>query len=315
MLYISKTTRQLAFMLFLSVIAFGCGSKKQAEPVAAKLDDVIMTTMYPTTYMARRIAGGLIPVKCPLPMGADPIFWIPPRDTVEAYHRARLVVLNGAGYEKWVQSISIPESRIIDSADAFRDEFVTYELGVTHSHGPAGPHTHKGTDGHTWMDPNNAIEQARAIADAMKATWPEYANEFDSNLAELVADLRALDTELKDLTPKVESVKLLASHPAYNYIAKRYGWTITNLTLDPETGLDDEAKATIKSAIGEYAGPVILLWESQPAHTDEPTPWANVVFTPAELPGTGEKPIKPDYIDIMHANIQRLADALEQASG
>ena len=310
-----KQLRILIGAVAIALVVPACGSKKSPATNAPTLDNIILTTMYPTTFMARRIAGGTVPVDCPLPMGVDPIFWVPPRETVEAYHRAKLVVLNGAEYEKWVKSTSLPSSRVVDSAEGFRDSLIKFEHGVTHSHGPAGPHTHKGIDGHTWMDPVNAIAQARTIADAMKATWPEYDSQFDQNLTNLITDLRSLDAELKDLTPKLGQIRLIASHPAYNYIAKRYGWSITNLTLDPETGLDEETKAKVQAAIGDHAGPVILLWEAEPAHADEPTPWINVVFSPAELPGTGEDPIKPDYLDIMHANIRRLAEAIDQANG
>lgn len=292
----------------------GCNSEE--TPTAAvergATEDVVLTTFYPTAYFARRIAGGTVRVDCPVPEGEDPIFWQPDRTALERYQSARLVVLNGAEFEKWASTASLPSSRVVNSAAVFKDRYIKFDTGITHSHGAAGEHSHEGVDGHTWLDPMLAIEQARAIAEGMKRAWPEHAEAFDANFALLASDLTALDVSFQALTPRLAGVKLLASHPAYNYLAKRCGWTITNLDLDPGEGLNASAMEAIAEAIGDHEGQVILLWESEPSTDSEFTgTFENVLFSPAELPGTGPEPLSPDYLEIMRANIQRLEAALD----
>ncbi len=292
----------------------GCGSSEPDMAAQAKADtaeSVVLTTFYPTAYFARRISGGLVPVDCPVPEGEDPIFWQPDRSVLERYRNAKLVVLNGAEFEKWALNASLPSSRLVNSVSPFKSELIKFDSGVTHSHGPAGEHSHTGVDGHTWLDPNRAIAQAEEIAKGMSAAWPEHADAFAANLSELTQDLTEFDAAFKAITPRLAGVKLIASHPAYNYLAQRYGWAITNLTLDPEEGLTPEAMQQVAEAIGNHEGKTILLWESEPSEGGFTGGFVNIVFSPAELPGTGPDPISPDYLQIMRDNIDRLSAALE----
>lgn len=304
----------LVSVLGAGSLLVGCkenaGTNSQAAQ-ASWTEDAALTSFYPTAYLARRIAGGLVAVDCPVPEGEDPIFWQPSRADLERYRGARLVILNGAEFEKWATTASLPSSRVVRSADGFQDRFLTFDTGITHSHGAAGEHSHEGIDGHTWLDPFNAIDQAKSIERAMSSAWPEHAEAFTQNLAALEADLMTLDSAFKALTPRLAGVKLLASHPAYDYLAARYGWTIANLDLDPEVGLTEEAIAEVAHAIGDHEGRAILLWESEPSETTFEVPFASVVFSPAELAGTGPDEPAEDYLAIMRANIARLDAALE----
>lgn len=292
-------------------LAGGCGSETARE--ATTTEDVIRTTFYPTMWMASRIAGGLVPVECPVPAEADPIFHRPTVEQIARYQRARLIIVNGAEFEKWVSAAPLPRSRVVDSAAGFADEFITIE-GTTHSHGPSGEHTHEGTDGHTWLDPRNAIRQAEAIASAMSGAFPEHAGAFASNLAALRADLEGLDGSLTALTPALEGVVLLASHPAYNYVARRYGWSVTNLDLDPEAPLSAEALASVAEAIEDRGVRRVMLWESAPLEETAEAlrdrfGIASVVFSPCEMLSEEEIAGGADYLVVMRANIEGLRGA------
>lgn len=289
----------------------GCNESSPDAPAAA-LDDAVLTTFYPTHYFAQRIAGGLVPVRCPLPESEDPIFWQPDAEAMALYQNARLVITNGAEFEKWVAGAALPRARTIESLS--EDDLdatggpITME-STTHSHGPGGEHTHEGLDGHTWVSPDIAIVQARNIAEAMQAAWPDDAEAFDNNLATLIEDLEMLRTSLEDLTPSVQDYRLLASHPAYNYLIRDMGWSVTNLDLDPESEDMDAIVAGVRDVI-EGDKPVILLWEGQPtdairaALADE-LGVTSILFSPAE--GT---PKSGDYMDVMRANLDRLREAV-----
>ncbi len=69
--------------------------------------------------------------------------------------------------------------------------------GTSHRHGPEGEHTHKGIDGHTWLDPINAKIQAAAIRQAFAKKWPAHAESFERNFQSLVADLDCTGRGLK----------------------------------------------------------------------------------------------------------------------
>jgi zinc transport system substrate-binding protein len=288
-----------AFALILSITLASCGDKPSEHPAPPSDGKTVLTTFYPTQYFAERIAGDSLTVDCPVPEGADPIFWQPDRGSLQRYQAADLIIINGAQFEKWLATASLPESRIVDTAKSFEQDFIRYET-TTHKHGSAGEHSHDGIDGHTWLDPINAKVQAATIRQELAKRWPEHAAAFEKNFAELVADLDALDAACKEVDP---AQAILASHPAYNYIARRYGWRVTNVDLDPET-------LPAKDAIPAGHPAKVILWESMPrektiALLEKQHGLKSIVFSPAELKG------EEDYLATMHANIARLKEAQE----
>ena len=288
------------------------GCTEKAKPDSGPgTEEVVMTTFYPTTWMAQQLLQGQIPVRCPLPAGEDPVFWNPSREAIQEYQRARLIVTNGAALEKWTQSTSLPSSRIVETAKPLESEFIHFKT-ITHSHGPKGAHTHQGTDGHTWMDPVNAQLQARRLCDALIETWPDKAESLRRNLEALDKKLEALHSRLKTLTPRIAKVTLLCSHPAYNYLARRLGWTVHNFGLEPGEDLVAKDLETLKAA--RVPGrPTLLLWEAEPTAKSrkalDDLGITSVVFSPAESPSPDEAARGFDVL--MGENIDRLQQALK----
>ncbi len=295
------------------VLLVACGGETDSTTSSedeASSTPVVYTTFYPTTYLARRLAGDDAQVVCPLPADEDPIFWKPDEDTILAYQGADLIVVNGAEFEKWVLRASLPESRIVSTAEPFRDEWVTFEKAVEHSHGPSGKHAHEGVDGHTWLDPVLAKVQATQIASALKRRLPAATAAIDERLAALHRDLDGLDQGFRGLTEDYDGHAILASHPAYNYVAKRYGWRVVSLDLDPETMPSDEAFAEIQALLAETPARFIL-WESAPLERiakrfREELGLESIEFSPCETPPDGGV----DYLARMKTNLADVAPAL-----
>ncbi|MEO1859411.1 MAG: zinc ABC transporter substrate-binding protein, partial [Verrucomicrobiales bacterium] len=108
----------------------------------------------------------------------------------------------------------------------------------------------------------------------------------------------------------IEMPPAFASHPAYNYLARRYSWTIKNLDLVPDEILSEEQ---IK-IIGSYAKqkPMrLLLWESEPLaknieELETRLDIRSVVFSPCEMISQGSSQEEFDYLSRMNQNIDRL---------
>jgi len=306
----------LTALLLPLVLLSACGGEAGADDIARpELEDVVMTTFGPTTTFAERILGGLVPVVCPLPEGTDPVTWFPTRDVLERYQRARLVVVNGAEFERWVGHVSLAPSRLVDVSAGFEDRWLTYRT-TTHSHGTGGEHTHDGVDGHTWMDPALARLQASTLRDALIRAWPEHEDGLRARAAALDTELADLGARLDALRSRWQAVSLFSNDAVYGYLANRMGGEVTDLGLDPDTRvLEQPVLDEITAAVTARGadGPRILLWSAPPSSASLPEGFGMrpVEYTPGMAPEPGG-----DYLQILAENIERLAEALQaDASG
>ena len=120
---------------------------------------------YPLKYFAERIGGDDVKVTLPVPADVDPVYWTPGIADIGAYQQADLILLNGAGYAKWVSKVSLPRSKTVDTSRGFKDQYITVKETMTHSHGAEGEHAHEGLAFTTWLDLSLAAKQAEAIAE------------------------------------------------------------------------------------------------------------------------------------------------------
>ena len=306
----------------LSILS-GCERKETQQPAAAAPENAadaatkqlsVYTTFYPTTYFTQRIAGDAVKITCAYPSDADPAFWTPDDETVTAFQGADLVVVNGASFEKGLSNVTLPESRLVDTAKPLAGELITLKDAVKHSHGPQGAHSHEGIDGHTWLDPINDKIQAEVIKKALIERLPNQAEKFEQGYAALAADLDAMDAGLKTLAGKLRDRILLCSHPAYNYVGRRYGWNLKTYHLDPEEMPSDATFIEIKNFLADHPAR-IMLWESEPAAeiADRMTKelgLKNIVYSPCETLDKDEIAAGANFISVMNGNIQRLEAAL-----
>jgi zinc transport system substrate-binding protein len=304
----------IASLAVPALLLAGCGDGATTSGPSGGEKPVVYTTFYPTTYFAQRIGGDLIEVVCPVPEDEDAIFWQPDDATLAAYQGADLVITNGAQFEKWVVTASLLESRVVDTAESFESEFVTFEDAVRHSHGPSGEHAHEGVDGHTWLDPHNAKRQAKAIFTRLVRLLPDREKKLEANFQALEKDLDGLHAELMRLKRNYRGEAIYTSHPAYNYLAKQYEWSLVNLNLDPEQMPDDETIEAIRKSLAEKPARYIL-WESSPTAEIEgrfkdDLGLTSVEFSPCELLGKAELDAGEDYLTVMHRNLRNLQPVL-----
>ena len=304
----------LALAAALLVLTACGGNDSTSTGTTREGPPVVLTTFYPTTYFAQRIAGEAAKVSCPVPADADPIFYRPPADVIRRYQDADLIVLNGAEFEKWPLRTSLPDSKVVDSALGFKDEWITYVHATVHSHGPGGEHAHEGLDGHTWMDPVRARQQANAIRNALRRILPDAADAIDARAKALDQDLAALDAAWKDAAKDYAGRTIYASHPAYNYLAKRYGLAFENLDLDPEEMPDDATFLAIRTKLHQKPGTHIF-WEGAPKaeiakRIRDELGLESIEISPCEMLSDEELQAGQDFLTVMRANVEKARPAL-----
>jgi zinc transport system substrate-binding protein len=267
----------------------------------------VVAVHYPLVYMAERIGGDVVTVDLPMPDDMDPAFWQPTPDDIAAIQTADLILLNGANYAKWTATATLPVSRLVNTTQAVEARYVTVEGAVSHSHGPEGEHSHGEVAFTTWLDPTMAMAQARAVAEAFVAARPESSSLFEANLAELVADLEALDAQLAATFSHFPDRTFVGSHPVYQYLAARYGLEIASVHFEPDEEPAEDAWRDLRRVLADRPAGV-MLWEGAPlTRTAERLAEMGlmvVVFQPA-----GGRPARGDYLDVMRANVANLREA------
>ena len=136
--------------------------------------------------------------------------------------------------------------------------------------------------------------------------WPEHRQIFQQNFNTLI-------NELEDLNGRFEAlgkITLYASHPAYNYIARRYGWKITNFDFDPSEPLNESQIKSVQVALKKY--PVkIMLWEERPIDSsaeilEKKFGLKSIEFSPCENISSEEHSNGFDYLNAMSENLKNL---------
>ena len=264
----------------------------------------IYTVNYPLQYFAQRIAGEYADITFPAPGDEDPAFWQPSVETIAGYQQADLILLNGANYAKWVNRVSLPRRRLVDTSAVFQDHYIQVKAGATHSHGPGGEHSHTGTAFTTWLDFKQAAEQARTIAGAMTRMRPELEEVFVRNFTALEADLLDLDQQIQSIVATRPDLPLVASHPVYQYFQRRYGLNLKSVMWEPDE-VPDEAQWTGLEHILKEHPASWMIWEGEP-HPQSVERLRglgveSIVFSPA-----ANRPEEGDFLGAMRQNVKNL---------
>jgi len=260
--------------------------------VYAEEELTIYVVNYPLKYFAERIAGEHATVVFPAPPDVDPAYWMPDAKTISDYQRADLILLNGANYAKWVNKVSLPRFRMVNTSEAFKDRYIEAAEILTHSHGAEGKHAHEALAFTTWIDFSLAAEQAKAIAKALNRKKPSLEDIFQRNYQEFEKDLLKLDRDMKALVSKDPSKPFVVSHPVYDYLARGYGLNIKSVHWEPDE--DHPAKW--------------MIWEGEPIKESveklKAIGMQSVVFDPC-----GNTPDQGNFITMMQQNVENLKAA------
>ena len=277
------------------------------SPVAIAADKLkVYTVNYPLAYFAERIAGDQAEVVFPAPSDIDPALWMPDAETIIAYQGADLILINGANYAKWISRVSLPRLRMVDASRPFADHYIQVEQATSHSHGPGGDHSHSGRAFTTWLDLRQAVQQAESITAALTRKRPAAKQQFESNLESLKSDLLVLDERLAQITTKAADRPILASHPVYQYLARRYGLNLESVMWEPDEIPSETQWAELAQLLKEHPAKW-MLWEAEPASESverlRSLGVESIVFAPC-----GNRPGAGDFLSVMLKNAASLED-------
>jgi zinc transport system substrate-binding protein len=294
---------------FIILILIACGEKKEQVQIESKEKLIVISVNYPLHYFAQRIGGELVDTQYPVPPDVDPAYWEPSPEDIILYQEADLILLNGAGYAKWIEKVSLPPSKMIITSLPLQEKYIELSGGQTHSHGPEGEHEHKGYAFTTWLDFRFAIMQANEVCKVFTKLLPESERTFKSNLDLLKNDLSDLNRTMVAAAINYEGTTLLASHPVYQYLSKGYNLKIQSFHWEPDQIPDELMWEEFEKVLASSKA-TIMLWEDTPLPevSDRLTSLGVkiIVFNPC-----GNAPTDGDFISVMNENIEALNSSMK----
>ena len=125
---------------------------------------------------------------------------------------ARVVILNGAGYDPWMTKLlqaSLNRGRIVIDVAAL--------TGKTPGDNP-----------HLWYDPATMPKVARALAAAFSKADPDHAPEYSDRLGEMLASLARIDKRVAAIRAKFQGAPVTATEPVFSPMATALGLAMRN---------------------------------------------------------------------------------------
>ncbi|MCM8530825.1 MAG: zinc ABC transporter substrate-binding protein [Lentisphaeraceae bacterium] len=277
---------------------FSCSEKKEASTRIS-----IAVTNFPLYSLVESISGKAVDIVYNVPEDIDPAFWEPQEADILAMQEADLILLNGATYEKWLNSTALPGSKTVNTSKDCKGNFITIKDAEEHEHN-GKKHSHDGTDFNIWLDAKILSSQADEVLKQLIKLKPSMAEEFKKNHKSLISEVEAVFTEINMATANQK--QFLASHPVYNYLAKVNGWELKNFHWEPDVMPSEEEWEKLKAAIPHSK---YMLYEDAPSlEVSEKLKSLGVkviVFRTG-----GNTPASKDLVLEMKANLENLKKAL-----
>ena len=317
----------LAVVFVLALVAVSSGTPER--PLQA------VATFSVLGDMVSRIGGEHVAVTALVGPGGDTHVYQPTPAAARAVSEAHVLVVNGLDFEGWldrlIEASDFGGVRVVATAGI---EPITLEHGGGDDPGHDGDHEeeesaedhgddhdghdHGATDPHAWQSLQHAVTYVDNITTALAKADPENASAYYRNRATYVAEIEALDAEIRGMFAELPpgSRTIVTSHDAFRYFGHDYGLTF----------VAPQGVTTASGASAKDVARLIELIRSQgiraifPENVADPRLLKRIADeTGAAVGGTlypGTLSIPdgpaPTYLDMMRHNAETLAQALLQ---
>ncbi|WP_419194271.1 metal ABC transporter substrate-binding protein [Novipirellula herctigrandis] len=229
----------------------------------ARAKPIVIAVNYPLAYFAERLVGTMADVRCIVPVGEVASQWNPNEEDVSELQSADLILLNGAGFASWIESVTLPPSKLSVTTRGFsNDDFIAQTGAVVHTHGPKGEADDANLVSETWLDIRLATKQIDVIREEMLKLFPQSRDQIQTNYDDLLADLEKLDGET-DRVVKSLAANWIASRGCYEYFAKRYSLDLKSYDLRADEAVNSQRWKLVDQDVKER-NVKAMLWHEQP---------------------------------------------------
>lgn len=202
----------VAILVIIPLLSFGLwnsDAEVSTEKVHSDSKVVAIASFFPLYEFTKELGGDKVDVSLLVPKGIEPHNWEPTIRDIQRIEDADLIIINGNGFESWVDKIDSSKVTIINSGKSFG--WFTSE--------PSGT-----VDFHYWLNPLSAKLQIKVISDGLVKADPantefykDSKKKYDLKIDELHSKIK---TELKGCKKD-----FIVFHDAFSYFAHEYDLT------------------------------------------------------------------------------------------
>jgi zinc/manganese transport system substrate-binding protein len=268
--------------------------------------------------LVRNVGGERVEVTALVGPDSDAHVYSPSPADARTVAQARVVVVNGMGFEGWLNRLvkaSGTKASVVVATKGIKPRKAAGH-GHGHNHGHAHKHDHGDIDPHAWQSVANVKVYVANIRDGLIAADPAGAEQYKANAAAYLAKLDVLEGEVRRTVAKIpaERRRIITNHDAFGYFEAAYG-----IRFIAARGVSTEAEpsardiARIIKQIKQQKIPAVFLENV----SDERLMQRIAKETGAKIGGTlysdaltGTDGPAPTYIDLIRHNLRTLAGAL-----
>lgn len=310
----------IAFLIIASLLLLGCTKNQNTMRIIKNRNEKekrlkVYTSFYPYYDFARKIGGDRIEAYTVIPSGAEPHSFEPSSKVIAQLEQADVFIYNGVLMEPWIDKVlNLLEGKNIYLVDASKSvELISYNKEYNDKN--SDEHHHGQYDPHIWVDPINAIHISEKIKDTFVKADDSNKDIYEENFDDFKKELQELDMAFKERLKNAAERKIIVSHSAFGYLAKRYNIEqIAVAGISPHAEPSPKRLTELIKIAGDNGIDYIFLEALASVKTAEVlAKEANLeILTLYIVEGLTEEQQNKgeDYISLMYKNVEALRKAL-----
>ena len=323
----------VTFILALALLV-GC-AKPENNVEEGKLN--VVTSFFPAYDLVSKVGGDKVNVTNLTETG-DAHTYEPSIKDMEAISKADLLVVNGAGFEPWVENIKAnnPDLKILELSDGIdlikgdhdhdhdhaveddhdHDHAVEDDHDHAHEDDHEHAHSHGEFDPHTWLSLKNPITMLGNIKDELIEIDSDNKDVYNTNYEKVKKDFESFSDEYISKFEKYKGREFIAPHTAFGYLVnelgiEQIGIEGINSVNEPNASrmkeiVDIMKEHNIKTVFYEYGG------SDKVANSIAKEIGGNVkAISTLEVISKENRDKGDDYLSLMKMNLDNIIDSFE----
>ena len=297
----------------LLVTAAGCGSS--AIPPTEDNTLNILATTYPVYLFTTAVTDGVEGVEVTRLINEEVSclhdYTLSVND-MKAIEKADVIVMNGAGLEDFMSdALATSDAVVIDCSEGI--ELLPATGHHDHDHGEETEGEH--FDPHFWLDPQRAIQMVENINAGLNEIDGNNSKTYAANTEASALVLSGLTSLMQELGAQdlFLSTQLITFHDGFQYFADAFGLNLLK-SIEEEEGAEASA-AEIKEIVAlieEHDIPAIFVEKNGSDSTAQAIAReTGVAVYELDMLMSGEGSNIRPYVEVMHDNLQTIAEALK----